>query len=103
MGVILDLHGDGTATVGFTRTAEVPIIEATGNAAARRLYNAGRYVPVDAEGVAIPWEDLTNMQKLSMLGDFVFAAIHEEGMAQFDSEHKAEIATYRAADAAKIL
>lgn len=103
MAVILDLHGDGTATVGFTRTADVSIIEATGNAAARRLYNAGRYVPVDVDGITIPWEDLTNMQKLGMLGDFAFAVIHEEAAGYLHDVRQAEARAYRVADVATVL
>ncbi len=103
MPVTLVLHGDGTGTGNLMRTMGAPKIEALGNAAAHRLYDAGRYVPKDVDGVAIPWDDLTNIQKLGMLGKFAFAAIHEEAMAQFDSERKADANAYRAADAATIL
>ena len=103
MAVTLILHGDGTATVTLGRTASVEKIEATGNAAAHRLYNTGRYVPVNGEGVAIPWDDLTNMQKLGMLDEFAFDGIHEEAMAYLHGVRQTDAAAYRAADAATVL
>ncbi len=97
------VNGDGTITVAFTYTAEAEIIQTRADKAAHRLYNTSRYMPVDAEGVAIPWDEVTNQHKLDMLSAFVKEGIHEEAMAQFDSERKADANAYRAADAASIL
>ena len=98
-----DVHEDGTVTVAFSYTGLAPIIQTRADKAAHRLYSTGRYVPVDAEGIAVPWDDVTNQQKLNMLSEFVREGIHEEAMAQYDSERKADAAAYRAADAATIL
>ena len=46
------VHGDGTITVAFSYTAPADIVQATADAGAHRLYNTGRYVPVDGEGEA---------------------------------------------------
>ena len=97
------VHQDGTITVAFSYTALAEKVQTRIDKAAHRQYSTGRYVPVDAEGVAIPWGDVTNQQKLNILSEFVRDGIHEEAMAQYDSERKADAAAYRAADAATIL
>ena len=102
MPVTLVLHGDGTGTVNLMRTMGVPKIEALGNAAAHRLYDAGRYVPLDVDDVAVPWDDLTNLQKLGILGDFAFDMIHEEAMGYMHEVRGVEARSHRAEDAATI-
>ena len=101
-GTIIN-NGDGTFTIELSYTALAIRIQARADAAAHRLYNTGRYVPVDAEDVAIPWDDLTNQQKVDMLDEFVFDGIYEEAMGYLHNARHADADAYREEDAATIL
>ena len=98
-----EVHGDGTITVAFSYTALTDKVQTTADAAAHALYNAGRYVPVDDNGAAIPWDDLTNQQKLDMLDEFVLAGIRELALGYLHNVRQAEARAHREADVATVL
>ena len=97
------VNGDGTITVAFSYTALAEIVQATADAAAHRLYDAGRYVLEDAEGEAVLWDDLTNQQKVDMLDGFVLDGIHEEALGYLHDVRQADARAYREEDAGTIL
>ena len=97
------VNGDSTITVAFSYTAQAAIVQTTADAAAHRLYDSGRYVLVDAEGEAVPWDDLTNQQKLNMLDKFVLEGVHEMALGYLHDVRQADARAYREEDAGTIL
>lgn len=59
------VNGDGTITVSFEYTAEQGLIFNTVNDAVAQLYKIGGF------DIPIPFEELTNQQKLDILDGFV--------------------------------
>ena len=121
MAGTFEVNDNGTITVAFAYTAKAAKIQARLNAAAHRLYNAGRgrdfthieevETDIDESGnlvvaeqeVASTWDDLTNQQKLKILDEFVFSAIHEEAAGYLYEVRQSEAAARRAEDIATIL
>ncbi len=88
------VNGDGTITVAFSYTAPAAIVQATADAAAHGLY---------VEDDAVPWDDLTNQDKLDMLDGFVLGGLHELALGYLHDVRQADARAYREADTATIL
>jgi len=90
MAGTFEINGDGTITVAFSYTAATAKVQATADAAAHMLYNAGREPvlqrdtgEIDEEGkpimqeVVAAWDDLTNQDKLDMLDAMILERIRK--------------------------
>ena len=88
------VNGDQT-TVSFTWTALTTKVLATVNDAVGYLYPAIFGEVLDAEGVLIPFDELTNAQKLGVLDAWLL-----KGILDIAKEHNRNAAINAARDAA---
>jgi len=111
-----EVNGDGTITVAFSYIAAAAKIQATADAAAHMLYNAGREPKlqrdsgeIDEEGkpimqeVVVPWDDLTSQDKLDMLDEMVLERIRKLARGYLHDVRTADDEAKAAADEASIL
>lgn len=96
------VNGDNTITVAFSYTGQTDIVQTTADAAAHGLYNAGQ-VPVTVSGVGIPWEELTNQNKLNLLDKFILSHLHELAIGYLHNVRQEAARAYREEDVATIL
>lgn len=97
------INGDGTITVAFSYTALAEIVQATADAAAHWLYDADRYVLLGSYGIPVPWEELTNSDKLDMLDKFVLELLRNRAMDYLHNARVADARAYREEDEEMIL
>ena len=90
------VDGDQT-TVSFTWTALTTKVVATVDDAVAYLYPAIFGEVLDAEGVLIPFDELTNQQKLGVLDAWLL-----KGILDIAKEHNRNAAINAARDAANI-
>jgi len=116
MAGTFEVHDDGTITVAFSYTATAAKIQATADAAAHMLYNAGRKPKlqqdtgeVDDEGnpivqkVVVPWDDLTNQEKLDMVDEMILERIRKLARGYLHDVRTADDEAKAAADEASVL
>jgi len=115
MAGTFEVNGDGTITVAFSYTAAVAKIQATADAAAHMLYNAGREPVLQRDSgeidegkpimqeVVVPWDDLTNQDKLDMLDEMVLERIRKLARGYLHDVRTADDEAKAAADEASVL
>lgn len=111
MAGTFEVNGDGTTTVQFAYTAATARIQATVEAAAHLLYNAGRepqrQVGTDEEGApimkVIPWEELSNMQKLGLVDALILERVQRMARGYLADVRQAAAAEQAAEDEATVL
>ena len=64
MASSIKVNGDGTVTISLSWTNTVAIVTTTLDEAAHALYERK---PLEVDGVVVPWEAMTNLQKLGLL------------------------------------
>ena len=111
-----EVNGDGTVTVAFSYTAAAAKVQATADAAAHMLYNVGREPKlqrdtgeIDEEGkpimqeVVVPWDDLTNQDKLDMLDAMILERIRKLARGYLHDVRTADDKAKAAADEVSVL
>ena len=81
MAGTFEVHGDGTITVAFTYTALADKVTDTVGDAVHYLYPQTYAEPLEAEG--IPFEELTNQQKLNVLDAWLRKSVFDLAL-QYD-------------------
>ena len=97
-----EVHGNGTVTVMFAYRHPTVVTQTTVEATAHALYNAGD-VPVDKDDELIPWEDLTNQDKLNILDRVIRKDVVELARGYWHDVRQADARAYRVTDNATLM
>lgn len=84
MAASFRLNGDGTVTVTFAYTAVTVKAQETVNQAAAHVYHV--YPILDESGEIVPFENLTNQQKLNILDRHILRVILDAARANLVNE-----------------
>ena len=93
-------NGDGTITYQFEVTHESQRVLDTAEVAGRYWYGVGYGQVRDEFGIVIPFDDLTNQQKLAILNKAIIA-YHRDAARAYDANTAAEAARQAALDSAE--
>ena len=100
MASSITVNGDGTVTISLSWTATVEVMDDTLNAAAMVYYLRK---PVMVDEVVVPFDDLTNNQKLSLIEAEMLRIIRHNALGYLHDLRQAVLKEQAEEDLGKIL